>query len=115
MRAYRLCAVFSRASSRPRIRRHWSLVWALMAGLCVPSALASASERVPVGTPSSPRPAAHAYFGILGEVVCPGVYELPPGATFGQLVSRAGGITPDANGNSRVFRGGRVAQQLFVS
>ncbi|HET6326890.1 MAG TPA: SLBB domain-containing protein [Planctomycetaceae bacterium] len=86
-----------------------------MAGLWVPSALASASERVPVAKPSSPRPAAHAYFGILGEVVCPGVYELPPGATFGQLVRRAGGITPDANGNSRVFRGGRVAQQLFVA
>src|ERR1700733_10429699 len=128
MRAYRLCAAISRASSRPRFRLRLSLVrclslvhrfslvhCALVAGLFLPSALAPASEPMPAATPNGLQSASRGYFGILGEVTCPGVYELPGDCTFGQLLRRAGGVTRDATGNTRVFRGGRVAQQLFVA
>jgi hypothetical protein len=56
-----------------------------------------------------------AYFAILGEVASPGVYELPAECTLGQLVRYAGGITRDADGNARVFRGARLAERLFVA
>jgi hypothetical protein len=70
---------------------------------------------MPAATPNGLQSASRGYFGILGEVTCPGVYELPHDCTFGQLLRRAGGVTRDATGNTRVFRGGRVAQQLFVA
>jgi hypothetical protein len=116
MRAYRLCAAYSRASSRPRNRLRVSFVLlALVAGLCVPSAGSRAAEPMPAATANRPGAASRAYCGIFGEVTRPGVYELPADSTFGQLLQSAGGITPDANGNARVFRGARLAQQLFVA
>jgi hypothetical protein len=115
MRAYRLCAAFSRASSRPRNRLRVSfMLLALVAGLCVPSADSRAAEPVPAASANRPGAASQSYCGIFGEVSRPGVYELTADTTFGQLLRSAGGITPDANGNARVFRGARVAQQLFV-
>jgi len=48
-------------------------------------------------------------------VASPGVYELPTGCTLGQFVRCAGGITRDADGNARVFRGARLAERLFVA
>jgi hypothetical protein len=113
MRAYRTCAAFARASTRPQTHLRFLLIApALAAGLCVPLlvsfALGATQERPQTAT----QPAC---FGILGEVARPGVYQLPAHCTFGQLVQYAGGVTCDANGNARVFRGARVAQQLFVA
>jgi hypothetical protein len=88
---------------------------ALGGGLCTPSAVALASQPPPATTSSDSTTAAHAYFGVLGEVGCPGVYELPGTCTFGRLVGCAGGVTAEANGNARVLRGGRAGQQLFVA
>jgi hypothetical protein len=116
MRAYRLCAAFTRASSRLRNRLRVSFVLlALVAGLCVPSAGSRAAEPMPAATANRLAAASLTYCGIFGEVARPGVYELSADSTFGQLLRSAGGITPDANGNARVFRGARVAQQLFVA
>jgi hypothetical protein len=88
---------------------------ALGAGLCAPSAVAIASQPQTATTSNDSATAAHGYFGILGEVACPGVYELPGTCTFGRLVGCAGGVTAEANGNARVLRGERVGQQLFVA
>jgi SLBB domain len=108
MRAYGLCAVLSRASDRPPRRlRVYSARLALIAGLCLPSDASRAAGPTPAARP--------AYFAILGEVASPGVYELPAGCTLGQLVRYAGGITRDADGNARVFRGARLAERLFVA
>jgi hypothetical protein len=83
----------------------------MMAGL-VSSAQAAPPEPTLTVPPAADRVAC---FGILGEVVRPGVYQLPAGCTFGDLVRQAGGVTQFANGNARVFRGARLAQQLFVA
>jgi hypothetical protein len=83
----------------------------MMAGL-----VSSAQAEPPEPTLTVPPAAAHvACFGILGEVLRPGVFQLSPGCTFGELVRQAGGVTRFANGNARVFRGARLAQQLFVA
>jgi hypothetical protein len=88
----------------------------LVVGLWLPSAVPPASGSTPAVKNEGSRSAARsAYFGILGEVACPGVYELPADCTFGQLVRCAGGITHDSDGNARVIRGARFAQQLFVA
>ena len=51
------------------------------------------------------------YFGIVGHVVRPGVYELPSRyPTLVELVQRAGGLTKDATSQIRVVRNG--ANQL---
>ncbi len=123
MRAYRLCA--ARASSRPpaRLRLRTTtlalaarriVLPALVAGLCVPlTALADATAPV---APTAPQPQTSlANYGILGAVARPGVYQLPGGCTLGQLVRVAGGMTNNANGNARVLRGTRLAEQLFVA
>jgi hypothetical protein len=116
MRAYRLCVAFSRASSWPRNRLRVSFVLlALVAGLCVPSAGSRAAEPMPAAKANRPGAASRTYCGIFGEVSRPGVYELPADRTFEQLLRSAGGITADANGNARVFRGARLAQHLFVA
>jgi hypothetical protein len=82
----------------------------------VPSAHSSAAGPISAAAPDGPQSATHsAYFGILGAVTHPGVYELPADCTFGQLVRHAGGITHQAVGDARVFRGARLAQQLFVT
>src|SRR5580704_7596770 len=108
MRAYGLCAALSRASDRPPCRlRVYSARLALIAGLCLPSDASRAAGPTPAARP--------AYFAILGEVASPGVYELPAGCTLGQFVRYAGGVTRDADGNARVFRGARLAERLFVA
>ena len=66
-------------------------------------------------TPDSRSPSSLAYYGILGEVARPGVYQLSTGCTLGQLVIGAGGLTGNANGNALVFRGARLAEQFFVA
>jgi len=102
--------------------RECLVILALGGGLCAPSAVAIASQPLAAATshdsataPSNSAATAHCYFGILGEVARPGVYELPGSCTFGRLVGCAGGVTAEANGNARVLRAGRVAQQLFVA
>lgn len=108
MRADRLCAELSRASHRgPRRLGVYVLGLALIARLCVPSDVSRAAGPTPEARP--------AYFAVLGEVASPGVYELPTGCTLAQLVRSAGGITRDADGNARVFRGARLAERLFVA
>jgi SLBB domain len=108
MRAHRLCAELSRASHRgPRRLGVYVLGLALTVRLCVPSDVSRAAGPTPEARP--------AYFAVLGEVASPGVYELPTGCTLGQLVRSAGGITRDADGNARVFRGARLAERLFVA
>src|SRR5579862_8849794 len=117
MRAYRLSAAFSRSSSRPTTRRCVrALFWAVIAAACVPGAVLPAAERSPSATPERPQtgpPAA--YFGIVGAVRQPGVYQLPVGCTLAELVGCAGGLTRERDGNARVYRGNRLAQQLFVT
>jgi hypothetical protein len=71
------------------------------AGLIVPASAPSASTR-PI------------YFGAMGEVARPGVYTATADWTLTELIKRAGGITPEANKTVRVFRGGLLAEQLFL-
>jgi SLBB domain len=120
MRAYRLCAAISRAWSRSPAQlrsRHTTL--ALLASLCVPPAVladsGSPATATAAATPDSRPQSSLAYHGILGEVARPGVYQLSTGSTLGQLVSCAGGLTGNANGNARVLRGVRLAEQFFVA
>jgi hypothetical protein len=124
MRAYRLCAAISRAWSRSSAQlRSRVTTLALLASLCVPPAVLadSGSTAATTATPtaavapdSRPR-SSFAYYGILGEVARPGVYQLSTGCTLGQLVIGAGGLIGNANGNARVLRGARQAEQFFVA
>jgi hypothetical protein len=110
MRASRIRAALAGVSARPRKRLRICCAL-MMAGLVSPAQAAP-----PEPTPTVPPPADRvACFGILGEVARPGVYQLPSACTFGELVRQAGGVTRNANGNARVFRGARLAQQLFVA
>ncbi len=122
MRAYRLCAAISRAWSRSSAQlRSRVTTLAFLASLCVPPAvLADSGSQATAtanaaATPDSRSPSSLAYYGILGEVARPGVYQLSTGCTLGQLVIGAGGLTGNANGNARVFRGARLAEQFFVA
>ncbi len=120
MRAYRLCAAISRAWSRSSAQlRSRVTTLALLASLCVPPAVladsGSTAATTAAGTPDSRPQSSLAYYGILGEVARPGVYQLSTGCTLGQLVSCAGGLTGNANGNARVLRGARLAEQFFVA
>src|SRR5579863_614674 len=54
------------------------------------------------------------YFGVMGEVGRPGVYETRGDLTLVELIKRAGGITRDAEPAARVFRRGRLAEQVFL-
>ena len=113
MRADRLCA--ARAWSRPLARMRLRITTlALVASLCVPPAVLADSPAPAAATDSHPQPAPACY-GILGGVARPAVYQLPAGCTLGQLVCAAGGLTDNANGNARVLRGTRLAEQLFVA
>jgi SLBB domain len=117
MRAYRLSAATSLASSRPTTRRcACALTLALLAAACVPSAVLPAAERFPSATAERPQTASPTVcIGILGAVRRPGVYRLPVGCTLAELVGCAGGLARDGDGNARVYRGDRLAQQLFVA
>jgi hypothetical protein len=96
--------------------RRWTAGLILIGALIGPSARSSAAEPSAANKPGQlPAASAPACFGILGAVACPGVYELPAECTFGQLVRQAGGMTAEANDNARVFRGGRVVQQLYLA
>src|ERR1700693_3945171 len=110
MRASRIRAALPGVSARPRKRLR--ICCALMMAGLVSSAQAAPPEPTLTVPPAADRVAC---FGMLGEVVRPGVYQLPTGCTFGDLVRQAGGVTRFANGNARVFRGSRLAQQLFVA
>jgi hypothetical protein len=50
----------------------------------------------------------------MGEVVRPGVYAATADWTLTDLIKNAGGITAEANKTVRVFRGGRLAEQVFL-
>jgi SLBB domain len=122
MRAYRLCAAISRAWSRSSAQlRSRVTTLALLASLCVPPAVLADSGSLATATGNaaatldSRSRSSLAYYGILGEVARPGVYQLSTGCTLGQLVSGAGGLTGNANGNARVLRGARLAEQFFVA
>ncbi len=122
MRAYRLCAAISRAWSRSSAQlRSRVTTLALLASLCVPPAVLADSGSTATTaaaaavTPDSRPQSSLAYYGILGEVARPGVYQLSTGCTLGQLVNGAGGLTGNANGNARVLRGARLAEQFFVA
>ncbi len=120
MRAYRLCAAISRAWSRSSAQlRSRVTTLALLGSLCVPPAVladsGSTAATTAAGTPDSRPQLSLACYGILGEVARPGVYQLSTGCTLGQLVSCAGGLTGNANGNARVLRGARLAEQFFVA
>jgi hypothetical protein len=89
---------------------------ALAVWVCLASTVRPASAAFPRESTKQPQsPVDAACFGILGEVARPGVYELPADCTLGELLRQAGGATPDADGNVRVFRAARLAQQLFVA
>ncbi len=56
------------------------------------------------------------YFGLMGEVMRPGVYEIPSGdPLLIDVVQKAGGLTRSASGNIRIVRRGRAGQQTFYS
>jgi SLBB domain len=103
--------------NRPPARLcRWTVKLALIGALIGPTCRLSASEPLPADKPDQlPSATGTACFGVLGAVACPGVYELPTACTFGQLVRQAGGMTAQADGNARVFRGARIAQQLFLA
>jgi len=64
---------------------------------------------------SAPSGSARAiYFGMMGEVAHPGVYAATANWTLTELIKKAGGITPEANKTVRVFRGGLLAEQVFL-
>ena len=76
------------------------------------------SAFVPPATRISDVPPSHSrtafFFGVMGEVSHPGVYELPadhPKLT--EIVARAGGLTADASRTIRVVREGRIAFQTY--
>ncbi|NOX55388.1 MAG: hypothetical protein GXP27_13310 [Planctomycetes bacterium] len=89
---------------RVRIAARLLLACAMTSGLVN---LLAAANRVPVGQNSTAGPS---FFGIMGEVGRPGVYQMsarwPALAT---LLKAAGGLTARASGNLRIVRDGRIA------
>jgi SLBB domain-containing protein len=70
----------------------------------------SAPPRVsPTGGSSRPL-----YFGVMGEVACPGTYSAHGVWTLAELIKKAGGVTPEANKTVRIFRGGVLIEQVFL-
>lgn len=88
-------------------------VWLLLASLSglVPGMLFAQLAVTPAENSSASR---GSYFGILGQVAQPGVYELPADRqTLNDLIEVAGGLTANASNNLRVVRGGRNVGQTF--
>lgn len=54
--------------------------------------------------------------GVLGAVARPGVYRLAASSPdLSELIQRAGGLAPHANGNVRIVRNGKPGQQVFLT
>ena len=47
------------------------------------------------------------YVGLLGQVTRPGVYEVEPATTLGDLLQRVDGLAKDSSGQFRIIRNGR--------
>jgi hypothetical protein len=87
-----------------------------MLGFCAASpALAQGpSPKVIVWNPASP--AAGASYGIVGEIVHPGVYtSAATDVTLQQLIQRAGGFSHRGSPAVRIIRGGRPGQTVFFT
>lgn len=93
------------------------IFFALALGILIPDALVAEDAFSTVDFESAPRSAAPqtVFLGVMGEVARPGVYAAQTGSTLAQLLKGAGGVTDAANQTVRVFRGGRLAQQMFLS
>ncbi|MEX0703855.1 MAG: hypothetical protein WD069_17280 [Planctomycetales bacterium] len=66
--------------------------------------------------PQPARGSATHYFGVMGEVPAPGVYEWPEAdPLLVDVVRRAGGLAEAASGNIRIVRNGRGGQVAFYS
>jgi len=56
------------------------------------------------------------FFGVMGQIARPGVYELPTAhPRLAEIIDRAGGLTSDASRIIRVVREGRIAFQTFYT
>jgi hypothetical protein len=84
---------------------------ALVAGRLRPAQAASG----PVSLSASQPKVERIHFAVMGEVARPGVYETRGSCTLAQLIKRAGGITEDASESLRVYRSGRLAEQVFLA
>jgi len=92
------------------------LLMALVVGTTA-STLCRAAD--PLAGPLFPEPVAvaaeqTACYGVMGEVARPGVYDAPVGCTLSRLLDAAGGPTDRAEATVRIFRNGRLAQQVFL-
>jgi hypothetical protein len=90
----------------PPMRCRFLANWILAASLIglAPGMLLAQFEVLPVANESAPR---GQFFGVLGQVARPGVYELPGGRqTLNDLIEAAGGLTTAASSNLRIVRSG---------
>ena len=86
----------------------------LCAALCAPCGLFAQTS--PVSPTDAVRSEPAGYYAIIGAVVRPGVYRLPPsGVQLVQLVQLAGGLSDGASGAIRLLRNDRAGQQAFYS
>ncbi|MBI5758877.1 MAG: SLBB domain-containing protein, partial [Planctomycetales bacterium] len=91
-------------------RRATLMLLASLMGL-LPGTLFAQSDVTTVASEATSR---GQFFGILGQVAKPGVYELPADRrTLNDLIEAAGGLTANASNNLRIVRRGRSGGQAF--
>jgi len=90
-------------------------VTAFLCGLALAVMVARADEPE-AAVRISPEPARQPVLAIMGEVARPGVFELSISRPqLLDLVSLAGGTTPEASGSVRIIRGGRPGWQAWLT
>jgi hypothetical protein len=88
----------------------------LCAALCAPCGLSAQALPASPIEADAPRAQAPEYYAIIGGVVRPGVYRLPPsGVQLVRLVQLAGGLSDRASGAIRLIRNDRAGQQTYYS
>jgi hypothetical protein len=104
--------------------RLWPLVivlagWTAFPGLSTAAETPARSEGHSAASEQRPRESGGEslhpiYFAVMGEVAHPGAYEAPASSTLGELINKAGGITPRANRTVRIYRGGVPTGQVYL-
>jgi hypothetical protein len=84
--------------------------------VCAPVSVAAQEWAVHASGQRARNMAPRFHVAVMGEVVRPGVYEIPHSQIeLAELVRRAGGLSGRGSGNMRLVRRGRVGQQVYFT
>ncbi len=95
----------------------WKSIGIWLGLLCFGTLVSAQNPALVVGGPQFASPAGKRfYFGVMGQVAKPGVYELDtPQPQLLDLIGHAGGLTTQATNQIRVVRQGNAGQSMYFT